>query len=187
VELDAKTHLYSLKFSRIAKIEGINNPFATIEWPEIQIPHALISNLFDKTLKCNLIKDTGTWQEHHLAFYERNQTRRGLDFKDSPDTKEDFLRYVVELQCMNPVVVTKKTLLPTLKDLAEGANSLLAACKKTRLGAQKRLGPNHTRNKKTIRHVPGRPEQVRARDAGKRAPQSQRSNVHKAQTRSRGR
>jgi hypothetical protein len=44
-----------------------------------------------------------------------------LDFSDNPDSKEDFLRYEFELQCLNPVAYTNKMPLLPLKDLAEGA------------------------------------------------------------------
>ena len=40
VDLDNKTLLYLFEFSRINKTGGINNPYATIEWPGLQIPQA---------------------------------------------------------------------------------------------------------------------------------------------------
>jgi hypothetical protein len=40
-------------------------------------------------------------EEHTLHFYERNPTRRGLDFNDDPDDKTDFVRYAVDLRCLN--------------------------------------------------------------------------------------
>jgi len=62
-----------------------------------------------------------------LLFYERNLAGRGLDFHDFPEDKPDFIRYAVELRCLNPVVHTKKTPLPPLEDLAEGVRVLLKA------------------------------------------------------------
>jgi hypothetical protein len=38
VDLDNKTLLYLIEFNKISKTGGINNPYATIEWPGIQIP-----------------------------------------------------------------------------------------------------------------------------------------------------
>ena len=60
-----------------------------------------------------------------MNFYERNPAGRGLDFDDYPENKSDFVRYVVELRCLNPVVDIKKTPLPPLEDLAEAVNVLL--------------------------------------------------------------
>ena len=61
-----------------------------------------------------------SWEEHFITFYERNHAGREIDFTENPDHKEDFLRYVVELHCLNPVADTRKTPLPPLEDLAEG-------------------------------------------------------------------
>jgi hypothetical protein len=49
-------------------------------------------------------------------FYERNPTGRGLDFTENPNTKNDFLRYVVELQCLSLLVDIRKAPLPPLED-----------------------------------------------------------------------
>jgi len=38
----------------------------------------------------------------------------------NPDHKEDFLRYAVELHCLNRVANIRKSSLPPLEDLAEG-------------------------------------------------------------------
>jgi hypothetical protein len=43
-----------------------------MEWPRIQIPQSILSNLLDKTLKDSFITDTRAREEHHLTFYERN-------------------------------------------------------------------------------------------------------------------
>jgi len=51
VELDALTELYLFEFSKITKTGGVNIPYATLELPGIQIPHAVISNLNEKPLK----------------------------------------------------------------------------------------------------------------------------------------
>jgi len=127
VELDAITHLYLFEFSRITKTGGINSPFVTMEWPGIQIPQAILSNLSEKLLKIELITNYGDIEEHTVTFYERNPAGRGLDFTDNPDSKDDFLRYAVELQCLNPIADTRKTPLPPLEELAEGTTALIKA------------------------------------------------------------
>ena len=80
------------------------------------------------------------WKEHHLAFYEMNLVGHGLDFTEIPDIKEDFLRYVVELECLNPVANTRKTPLPPLEDLVEGVSIMLAAGLKHGSEPRKELG-----------------------------------------------
>ena len=65
-------------------------------------------------------------EEHTLHFYERNPARRGLDFNDYPNDKPDFVRYTVELRCMNPIVDTKKSPLPPLEDVSEAVEALMA-------------------------------------------------------------
>ena len=42
-------------------------------------------------------------------------------------SKEDFLRYAIELQCLNPVAGTRKSPLPPLEELAEGTIALIEA------------------------------------------------------------
>ena len=59
VDLVSRTLLYLFEFNRIIKTGGINNPYATIKWPRIQISHAIISNLDEKPLKCSFITDAG--------------------------------------------------------------------------------------------------------------------------------
>ena len=56
-----------------------------------------------------------------MLFYERNPARRILDFKESEDTKFDFLRYAVDFHCRNPIVADiKRHPLPQLENLVEG-------------------------------------------------------------------
>jgi hypothetical protein len=55
----------------------------------------------------------------------RVSPRRALEFDDYPDDKPDFVKYAVELCCLNPVVDTKKTPLPPMEDLAEAVTLLL--------------------------------------------------------------
>ena len=62
-----------------------------------------------KDLLVNLIDDIGGTEQHYIQFYERNQAGRGLDFDDALDDKCDFVRYVVELKCQNPITNTKKS------------------------------------------------------------------------------
>ena len=65
--------------------------------------------------------------DHALLLYEHNPAGRNLNFDDLPEDKPDFIKYAVELRCLNPVVDTKKTPLPPLEDLAEGVTILLKA------------------------------------------------------------
>ena len=65
-------------------------------------------------------------EEHTLHFYERNPAGRGLDFDDHPDDKTDFVRYAVELRCLNPMMDTKKSPLPPLEDISEAVGALIA-------------------------------------------------------------
>ena len=120
MDLDSKTLLYLFEFSKISKTGGINSPYATIEWHGIHIPQTIISTLDEKSLKCSFITDAGKWKEHFLTFYERNPAGRGLDFTEKTDHKEDFLRYAIELHCLNPVADIRKSPLLSLEDLAEG-------------------------------------------------------------------
>ena len=121
VELDSKTLLDLFEFSWFSKTGGIASPYVTIEWHGIQIPRAIISNLDEKPLKCSFITYAGNWEEHYLTFYKRIPAGRGLDFTENLDHKEDFLRTAAELHCLNPVANTRKSPLPPLEDLAEGA------------------------------------------------------------------
>jgi hypothetical protein len=59
VDLDTRTLLYLFELSMINKTRGINIPYATIEWPGIQITQAIISNVNEKPLKCPFIKNAG--------------------------------------------------------------------------------------------------------------------------------
>ena len=80
-----------------------------------------------KGLQFTFLNDKREEADHILLFYERNPAGRGLDFDDFPEDKPDFIRYAVELRCLNPVVDTKKTPLPPLEDIAEGVAVLLKA------------------------------------------------------------
>jgi hypothetical protein len=65
-------------------------------------------------------------EEHALHFYERNPAGRGLDFDEHPDDKTNFVRYVVELRCLNLIMNTKKSPLPPLEDISEAVEALIA-------------------------------------------------------------
>ena len=60
-----------------------------------------------------------------MYFYERNPAGRGLDFDDYPEDKTVFVRYALELRCLNPVVDIKKTPLPPKEYLVEAVSVLL--------------------------------------------------------------
>ena len=74
-----------------------------------------------------LYNDKREAEEHTLYFYERNPAGRGLDYDDHPDDKTNFVKYAVELRCLNPILDTKKSPLPPLEDLAEAIEVLIAA------------------------------------------------------------
>ena len=63
-----------------------------MQWPRIQIPHAVINLLDTKYLLVNFIDDTGGNEQHLIRFHERNPSSRGLDFDDAPNDKPDFVR-----------------------------------------------------------------------------------------------
>ena len=119
--------MYLHEFYKIVKIGGINSPYACIKWPMIQIPQAIPSPLDEKGLRFTFYNDMRAAKKKTLHFYERNAARRGLDFNDHPDDKTYFVRYEVELRCMNPIVDTKKSSLPPLEDLAGSVGALMAA------------------------------------------------------------
>ena len=78
-----------------------------------------------KGLQFTFYDDKKVAEDYTLFFYERNPAGRGLDFADFPEIKPDFVRYAVELRCLNPVADTKKTPLPPLEDLADAITVLL--------------------------------------------------------------
>jgi uncharacterized protein (DUF1330 family) len=124
-ELDPHTLFYLLEILRLTKVGGPNSPYACAEWPLIQNPQAILALLDNKGLHITFFNDKRESEDHILHFYERKPAGRGLDFDEYPETKSDFVRYTVELRCLNPVVDTKKTPLPPLEDLAEAVSVLL--------------------------------------------------------------
>jgi hypothetical protein len=60
VESDTRTLLYLFEFNKITKMGGINNSYVTIELPGIKIPHVILTNMYEKPLKCSLISDNRT-------------------------------------------------------------------------------------------------------------------------------
>ena len=51
ISLSPADALYLFEFYKIFKVGGIASPYATIEWPGVQIPQALIAILQDKGIK----------------------------------------------------------------------------------------------------------------------------------------
>jgi len=84
-----------------------------------------MSLMDNKGLHFTFFNDKREGEDRILLFYERNLAGRGLDFGEYSEDKPDFVRYAVELRCLNPVVDTKKTPLPPLEDLAEAGTVLL--------------------------------------------------------------
>ncbi len=66
------------------------------------------------------LNDTADIEHHIIYFLKRNPAGRGLDFTLNPEHKSDFLRYAVQLQCVNPVKDAARTPLPSIEDLARG-------------------------------------------------------------------
>ena len=126
-DLDAAHMIYLFEFYKIVKIGGMNITYACIEWSGIQIPLAILSLLDEKGLKFTFYNNKRVAEEHTLHLYERNPTGRGLDFNDHPNDKTKFVRYAVELRCLNPIIDTKKSPLPPLEDLTEAVKTLMAA------------------------------------------------------------
>ncbi len=55
-----------------------------------------------------------------IYFYEKNPARRGLDFDEYPEQKTGFLRYAIQLNCINPIRGVIESPLPPLKEIARG-------------------------------------------------------------------
>ena len=81
--------------------------------------------LDNKGLHFTFLNNKREGEDHTMFFYERNPAGRGLDFDDYPEDKPNFVRYAIELCCLNPIVDIKKTPLPPLEDLAEAVIILL--------------------------------------------------------------
>ena len=78
---------------------------------------AITSLLQDKSLNFSFINDNNEREHHDVYFYQRNPTRRGIDFTGTKYIKFDFLRYVVKYHCQNPIADIKKRPLPVLEEL----------------------------------------------------------------------
>ena len=115
ISLSSADTLYLFEFYMIFKVGGISSPYATIEWPRVQIPQALTSILQDKGIKISLINNEGKFQEAPIYFYERNPAGQGLDFDENPDQKSDFLKYAIQLNCINLIRDIIKSPLPSLE------------------------------------------------------------------------
>ena len=83
--MDPQIMLYLMESYKIVKIGGINCPFASMEWPGIQIPQAILSLLDTQGITYHFLDDKGAWEGGALHFYERNPVGRGLDFDDAPE------------------------------------------------------------------------------------------------------
>ncbi len=53
--------------------------------------------------------------------------KRGLDFAENPEQEEDFLRYAVELHCLNHAKDIAQYALPQLEEIARGTEILMDA------------------------------------------------------------
>ena len=104
--------IYLMEFIRIYKVGDINSPYASMEWPGIQIPQAISAMLTEIGLQFTFYTDVGYYEKSVLHFYDKNPTGRGLDFAENLEQEEDCMRYVVELHCLNPVQDIAETPLP---------------------------------------------------------------------------
>jgi hypothetical protein len=55
-----------MEFYKIVKIGGINNPFASMKLPGIQIAQAILSLLDTKGITYYFLDDKGAWEESTL-------------------------------------------------------------------------------------------------------------------------
>ena len=119
--------LYFMEFSRIYKQGGPNSPYASIDWPDFQIPQTIISLLANINVRLTLplVNDEGTLRDAHILFYDRNPAGRGLDFDDNPADREPFMRYSVNFRCLNPPKDLASRTLPPLEDVSEALQYLL--------------------------------------------------------------
>jgi hypothetical protein len=145
-----------MEFYKIVKIGGINNPFAYMEWPGIQIPHAILSILGTKGILYHFLDDKGAWEQSLVHFYERNPAGRGRDFDDAPEDKPNFTRYAVEIPCLNPLTDTKRSPLPPLEELADGGSHHTHYRRPTSAkGTKEGVGKSTTKRGYLERLVPG--------------------------------
>ena len=75
----------------------------------------------NRGLNIFLLNNDGALDTAPAYFFERDPAGRGLDFDDFLDTKADFLRYALQLNCINPVRDIIKCSLPPLEEIARGA------------------------------------------------------------------
>jgi len=89
--------LYILEYSRIYKVGDPTGPYACMEWPGIQIPQALITQLDDRSLLRPFSQEKYTYTTS-IYFCDRNPAGKELDFDSNPNQKEPFMRYSVSIQ-----------------------------------------------------------------------------------------
>jgi hypothetical protein len=127
IELKNRDLLYLLEYSIIYKVGGVSSPYAGMEWHGIQIPEAISTMLNEIGLRFNFVTATGSYEERDLYFSDKNPAGRGLYFAENPDLEEDFVKYAVELQCLNPVKDIAQYQIPQLEEIAHEAAILLNA------------------------------------------------------------
>ena len=108
-----------LEYSRIYKVGGVTFPCACMEWPGIQIPHALIILREDRFLLCPFSDVDGNANNNEIHFYDRNPAGKGLDFDACPDDEEPFLRYSVSFHLQDKAEYLSRLARPAdLKDIS---------------------------------------------------------------------
>jgi len=55
-----------------------------------------------------LLNNVAEYQHAPIFLYERNPAGRGLDFNDFPEQKANFLKYAVQLNCINLIRTSRK-------------------------------------------------------------------------------
>jgi len=131
--------LYLMECNMIYNVGGISSPYASMEWPGIQIPQAISTMIRETRLSFPIVTDIGCYEEGILYFYERNPARRGLDFAENPEQEEDYLRYAVEMHCLNLIQDIAQCPLPQFKEIARGTEILLDAFLQPRTHQRKDL------------------------------------------------
>jgi hypothetical protein len=114
--------MYMLEFSKIHKVGGISSPYASIEWPYVQIPEAFKAILKEIGLNIFLLNNDEFLDTTHAYFFERNPAVRELEFDEFLEHKAAFLRYAVQLNSINPIRDITKNPLPPLEEIVKGVS-----------------------------------------------------------------
>jgi len=98
----------------------------------VQTPQALTAILQDRGTNIALLNIDGEYQHAPIYFYDRNPAGMSLDFNNFPEQKADFMRYAVQLNCINPTRDVTNNLLPPLEEIVRDVSIYLQNVVKTR-------------------------------------------------------